>query len=112
MLASSIFLIIVANSISIGTLALVSRAIGSSNFQRAVEITKQSLLFSIIVAVGLMMTGLLFYKEIISLDGFLPEIKEISENFLKIFSLDIGANYIVIISNAIFRASGEVKNHL
>jgi MATE family multidrug resistance protein len=105
-------IIIVANAISIGTLALVSRAIGAGNTEKAVEAAKQSLLFSVVVAVGVMATGLFFTKEIISVAGFPAKISEISENFLKIFSLALGPNYILIISNAIFRASGEVKKPL
>lgn len=34
-------IIIIANAISIGTLSLVSRAIGSGNIQKALEIAKQ-----------------------------------------------------------------------
>ena len=104
--------IITANAISIGTLALVSRAIGADKFGDAVEVSRQSLIFSFIVAVGLMITGLLFAKEIIFLSGFPSEIRIISEKFLKIFALALGPNYVLIVSNAIFRASGEVKKPL
>lgn len=105
-------IIIIANAVSIGTLAMVSRAIGSGNSQRAIEIAKQSLIFSIIVAIGLTIPGLVLYKEIISIAGFPLKIREISENFLKVFALALGPTYILIISNAIFRASGEVKKPL
>lgn len=105
-------IIIIANAISIGTLALVSRAIGSGNHKKAIEFSKQSLIFSLLVAIGLTVFGLVFYKEIISVAGFPIKIREISENFLKIFALALGPNYILIISNAIFRASGEVKKPL
>jgi MATE family multidrug resistance protein len=105
-------IIIIANAISIGTLALVSRAIGAGNTKTTVETAKQSILFSVIVALGLMATGLFFAKEIISVAGFPTKISEISENFLRIFSLALGPNYILLISNAIFRASGEVKKPL
>jgi len=105
-------IIIIANAISVGTLAIVSRAVGSNNFKRALEIAQQSLIFSFLVAAGLMLLGLVFYREIISIAGFPVEIREISETFLKVFALALGPNYIVIISNAIFRASGEVKKPL
>lgn len=105
-------IIIIANAVSIGTLAMVSRAIGSGNFKRAIEITRQSLILSSLIATGLMISGLIFYAEIISLAGFPLKIREISEDFFKIFALALGPNYILIISNAIFRASGEVKKPL
>ncbi len=104
--------IITANAISIGTLALVSRAVGSGNSNDAIDVAKQSLIFSVIIAICLMFIGIVFAKEIISLAGFPVTIREISEKFLKIFALALGPNYILIVSNAIFRASGEVKKPL
>jgi Na+-driven multidrug efflux pump len=105
-------IIIIANAISIGTLALVSRAIGAGNYQDAIGTARQSLIFSVIVTVVLMVAGLVFTREIISTSGFPAKIRDISENFLKIFVLALGPNYVLIISNAIFRASGEVKKPL
>lgn len=104
--------IITANAISIGTLALVSRAVGSGNSKDAIEVAKQSLILSVIIAIGLMFIGIVFAKEIISFAGFPVTIRETSEKFLKIFALALGPNYILIVSNAIFRASGEVKKPL
>jgi MATE family multidrug resistance protein len=104
--------IITANAISIGTLALVSRAIGAGNSRGATETTRQSLIFSVVVATGLTIIGYVFNKQMIAFSGFSPTISEISANFLKIFSLALGPNYIMIVSNAVFRASGEVKKPL
>jgi MATE family multidrug resistance protein len=104
--------IITANAISIGTLALVSRAIGAGNSRGATEATRQSLIFSIAVAAGLTIIGYVFNREMIAFSGFPATISEISAKFLKIFSLALGPNYILIVSNAVFRASGEVKKPL
>lgn len=104
--------IIIANAISIGTLALVSRASGSGRDHEAIEVSRQSLLFSVLAAIVLTITGLLFSREILFLSGFPGEIQEISEEFLKVFALALGPNYILIVSNAVFRASGEVRKPL
>ncbi|MEW6570014.1 MAG: MATE family efflux transporter [Nitrospirota bacterium] len=104
--------IIVANAISIGTLALISRAAGAGNHELSVEISKQSLILSLLIAIGLTFIGLAFHREIIAMAGFPDEIKEISENFLKVYALSLGPNYILIVSNAIFRATGEIKKPL
>jgi MATE family multidrug resistance protein len=105
-------LIIVANAISIGTVALISRAIGSGHVPRALDNAKQSLIFGTFIAIGLTITGLTFYREIISTAGFPIKIREIAETFLRVFAFALGPNYILIISNAIFRAAGEVKKPL
>lgn len=103
---------IVANAISIGTLALVSRAVGSGDQKRALEIARQSLLFSVAVAAGVTCGCFIFYREIIAFAGFPAGTREMAERFLRIFALSLGPNYILIISNAVFRASGEVKKPL
>lgn len=105
-------IIIIANAISIGTLAMVSRAFGSGNVNSAVDITRQSLLLSFAVAAALTFPAMIFHRQIIAAAGFPPGIREIAEQFLKVFSLALGPNYILIISNASFRATGEVKKPL
>ena len=106
------FVIIIANAISTGTVALVSRAIGGGDFGRALEVARQSLLFGGLVAVLVSLFGLIFYRQIVAAAGFPPEIREIAETFLKIFAIALGANYLLLISNALFRASGDVKKPL
>ncbi len=103
---------IVANAISIGTLALVSRAVGLGDRKRALEIAGQSLFFSVGVAAFLTFGCFIFYREIIAFAGFPAGTREMAERFLRIFALALGPNYILIISNAVFRASGEVKKPL
>lgn len=104
--------VIVANAVSIGTLALVSRAVGADDYQRALHIARQSLLFSLVCAVSLASAGFLMYRQIIAIAGVPPEIREISGDFFRIFVIALGPNYVLIISNAVFNASGEVKKPL
>lgn len=104
--------IIVANAISIGTLALVSRAIGAGNRARALEISRQSLIFSLFITLIMMTVFLAWNREIIAIAGFPAEIRGIAETFLRIFTFALGPNYILIIASSIFRASGEVKKPL
>jgi putative MATE family efflux protein len=102
------FVIVIANAISIGTIALVSRAIGAGDFETGVKVGRQSLIFGFFVAIIVSTCGFAFYREIILLAGFPAQIRPIAETFLRIFAVAIGANYILIVSNALFRASGDV----
>jgi len=104
--------VIVANAVSVGTLALISRAIGAGDFGRALHISRQSLLFGSLSAVTLAAAGFFMHNQIIVLAGVPPEIREISATFFRIFVLALGPNYLLIISNAVFNASGEVKKPL
>ena len=104
--------IIVGNAISIGTVALVSRAFGALAYEKASEYVKQSLIFGLMISLVLMVIGVLFHGPIVKIAGFPPQIRTIAETFLVIFSFALGSNYLLIISNGIFRASGEVKKPL
>jgi len=108
----SFLTIIIANAISIGSLALVARAVGAGEYAKAVEVAKQSLMFGGIMAIALTVPGIVFYKEIVAIIGFPPEISEMAGNFLRIFAVALGSNYLLIISNALFRSCGEVKKPL
>jgi putative MATE family efflux protein len=105
-------LIIIANAISIGTVALISRNIGAGAAARARANAKQSLIFGFIVAVALTITSLVFSRQIIAAAGFPAEISAIGEIFLRIFAFALGPTYLLIVSNAVFRASGEVHKPL
>ena len=59
--------IIIANAISIGTIALLSRSIGSGDFSSAVRIARQSLIFGILAASVTALNGLEVTPSIISL---------------------------------------------
>ena len=105
-------LIIVANAISIGTVALVSRSFGSGDTGKAADYARQSLMFGIAVAVVLTAAGLFLYRQIVETAGFPSGIRAMAEDFLVIFAWALGPNYFLIISNALFRARGDVKKPL
>jgi multidrug resistance protein, MATE family len=104
--------IIIANAISIGGLALVARAEGAGDSAQAVVVARQAMMFGSIVALAITVIGLVFYRQVVTLTGFPDEIAEIAGNFLQVYALALGFNYLLIISNAMFRASGEVKKPL
>lgn len=104
--------IIVANAISIGALAIISRAIGAGAWEKALSASKQSLILGLIISVFFTAFCLIFYRQIIAIAGFPLRIRSIAETFLLIFAFALGPNYLLLISNAVFRAGGEVKKPL
>jgi putative MATE family efflux protein len=104
--------VIVANAISIGALALIARAVGAGDQDKAISAAGQSLTLGLIVSIAFTAACLLFYRPIIAIAGFPSEIRDIAETFLIIFSFALGPNYLLIISNAVFRAGAEVKKPL
>lgn len=102
-------MVIVANAISIGTVALLSRAVGAGQHEDALDIARQSLLFGLVTSVVLSIVWFVFRDWIIDIAGFTGDTGRIAGDFFVVFSLALAPNYMVIISNAIFRSGGEVK---
>lgn len=102
-------IVIIANALSIGTVALFSRAIGSGRQEEAVHIARQSLVFGFFCGLVIAFAGLFFHDQIVRIAGFPPEIRDTASDFIIIYSLALAPNYVVIIANAVFRAGGEVK---
>jgi putative MATE family efflux protein len=103
------FIIIVANAISIGTVAMLSRAVGAGKFEDALSASRQSLLLGVTCSLVLTIAGIALKDVIISLAGFTGETRQTALNYFMIFVFALAPNYMVILSNAIFRAGGEVK---
>jgi putative MATE family efflux protein len=103
------FIIIVANAISVGTVVLVSRAVGSGDLEGGLRTARQSLIFVSVCALVFTAAGLFFHERIIAFAGFSGNVQEIAGTFFSIYALALVPNYIVILSNAVFRAGGEVK---
>ena len=103
------FIIIVAHAIGIGTVAIVSRAVGSGDEPGALYAVRQSILFGLVCSVVLMLAGLVFRDWLLAPARFTGQSAVVAREFLTIFACALMPNYLVIIANAIFRAGGEVK---
>lgn len=105
-------LIVLGNAVSIGSVAIISRAIGSENMEEAKTASRQALGFGLIIAVILTCAGLLLPRLIVSAAGLPAEIFEMAIVFFRIFSISLGFNYFLIISSAILRALGTPEKPL
>ncbi|MFQ3573918.1 MAG: MATE family efflux transporter [Thermodesulfovibrionales bacterium] len=105
-------LLILANAVSIGSLSMISRAIGAGDFHQAVIIANQSLIFGLSLAISLPLIIINLSAEIVVFAGFPHEISGIARDLLSIHGIAIANSYMLIISTAIFRASGEVRRSL
>lgn len=103
------FIIIVANAIGIGTVAIVSRAAGSGDEPEALHAVRQSILFGLACSVVLTLTGIVLRDMLLAPARFTGQSSIVAREFLMIFAFSLMPNYLVIIMNAIFRAGGEVK---
>ncbi len=102
-------LMILANGITVGTVALVSQAYGAGASRGVGRIATHSMTLGVIIA-GLLTAAIALNPEaIVRIAGMPSEIQEIAEDFIRIFSLVLVPTYLSIITAGVLRASGRVR---
>lgn len=96
-------------AVSVGTTALVARAIGAKKIKEAGEVAKQSLIMSVLMAIIFTTLALLLAQNIIILMGAEKEVIPISTNYFKITSLGLPMMIITMIMSGVLRGSGDTK---
>ncbi|WP_138206444.1 MATE family efflux transporter [Haloimpatiens lingqiaonensis] len=96
-------------AVSVGTTALVARAIGAKKIKEAGEVAKQSLIISVLMAIVFTALALLLAKNIIILMGAEEEVIPISTGYFKITSLGLPMMIITMIMSGVLRGSGDTK---
>ncbi len=104
MTATSVFA-----AISVGTTALIARAIGAGKPAEANSIAKQSLIISVLMAFVFTTLGLIVARSIIVLMGAEPEVIPLSTGYFKTVCLGLPFMIITIIMSGVLRGSGDTK---
>lgn len=101
--------IIIGNAMAVGTVALVSRAFGRGDIDEVKNLAVQNLLLSIVV--GIILSGMvwIFASRLVLIFGISEDLIQETTLFLRIFSLAILPNYVIIVGTAILRATGRPK---
>ncbi len=102
------FLLIVAISFANGAVSTISQSLGAKREMRAKRYGTVCIEISLVAGVFLCGLGLTFRSQLTSLLGTPKELHAICEYFLKVYALLIPVYYLLIISNAIFRARKKV----
>lgn len=96
-------------AISVGTTALVARAIGAKEPEVAGKVAKQSLIISIAMAFVFTTLGLTLARPVIILMGAEPDVVPLSTAYFRIVSMGIPLMIISMIMAGVLRGSGDTK---
>lgn len=96
-------------AISVGTTALVARAIGAKNTVEANKVAKQSLIISIMMAMVFTTLGLWLARPIVTAMGAEADVIPISTSYFRIVSLGLPLMIITMIMSGVLRGSGDTK---
>ncbi len=96
-------------SISVGTTALVARAIGAQKQDEASNIAKQSLILSVIMSAIFVVLGILLATPIVKLMGAEPDVLPISVSYFRINAWGFPFMIVTMVMNGVLRGGGDTK---
>ncbi|NLL71646.1 MAG: MATE family efflux transporter [Epulopiscium sp.] len=96
-------------AISVGTTALVSRAVGAKNISEATEVGKQSLIISVFFAIIFTILGLIFSEKLIILMGAEEDVIPLATSYFRHICWGIPMLIVTMIMSGVLRGSGDTK---
>lgn len=96
-------------SISVGTTALVARAIGAQKQDEANSIARQSLILSVIMSAIFVVLGILLATPIVKLMGAEPDVLPISVSYFRINAWGFPFMIVTMVMNGVLRGGGDTK---
>ena len=101
------FLMTFGSGLSIGTVAMVSRAYGERNYAKAEHIGAQSLILGVFVALIIGITGFLLCEPMLELLGAKGAVLEMGTTYLKVLFSGLFLMFFFFQGNAVFQGSGD-----
>jgi putative MATE family efflux protein len=99
-------------SVSAGTIALVSRAIGANDLPEADRVLKQSLVLGAILSIPLTIVGLVFAEPILAGFRAAPDVVALGGAYIRIISLVVFFQFISFLGSAALRGAGDTVTPL
>ncbi len=103
------FMILLVVALSAGTNALVSRFWGAGEIENTITAARQSIIFSVIFGISVMIVGMIICRPLLHVLGASPEVEELGWQMLRFDMLGQPLICIHWVSNAIFRARGNTR---
>jgi len=105
---SVMFLIMtVAISISIGTIALIARFVGSGDSDYASRVAVQALAFGTVISIFFAVIGFFATRPLLKLLGAQPEVMELGQQYLRVMFLGVATMFLSFLANGIMQGSGD-----
>lgn len=93
--------------LGIGTVALISRAFGEKNFEKADHIAVQSLYLGVAIAIFTGLAGFSFSGSLLNFLGAKGKVLEIGSAYLKILFIGLFTMFFMFSGNAVFQGAGD-----
>jgi putative MATE family efflux protein len=103
------FIISALSATSVGSSVLVAQSVGAQDLPRASRLAKQSLVWSVIISIPLLVIGLVAADEIISIFGMEPEPSQIGADYLRVTMGTLSVLTLTLLGSGVLRGIGDSR---
>ena len=103
------FLISALSATSVGSAVLVAQAIGAQKFERAGLLAKQSLVWSLIISIPLLLAGIFAAEPIMSIFAMEPEPTQIGADYLRVMMGTGAVLTLLLLGGGVLRGAGDSR---
>jgi MATE family multidrug resistance protein len=103
------FVIAALGSVAVGSAVLVAQAVGARNLSQANRLAKQSLVWSVILSVPLVFSGIFAAEPLIGLFGMEPEVTAIGVHYLQVTMGTVFVLVLRFIASGVLRGAGDSR---
>jgi multidrug resistance protein, MATE family len=103
------FVLSALSALAIGSSVLVAQAFGAGDLQRASRLARQSLIWSVAIAIPFAVGGLLLARPIMSIFGLQPDVVEIGTDYLHVTMGTVVVLVLLLIGGGVLRGAGDSR---
>ena len=103
------FVIAALSATSVGSSVLVAQAVGAKDLIRAGGLAKQSLVWSVIISVPLILVGVFATEQIIGIFGMEPAVAQIGVDYLRVTMGTVSVLTLLTLSGGVLRGAGDSR---
>lgn len=103
------FIISALSATSVGSSVLVAQAVGAQDNERASRLAKQSLVWSVLISIPLLLIGLIAADPIISIFGMEPEPSKIGADYLRVTMGTLSVLTLMLLGGGVLRGVGDSR---
>lgn len=103
------FVISALSAVSVGSSVLVAQAVGAHRLEQASRYAKQSLVWSVIISIPLLVVGLIAAEPIISIFGMEPDVTRMGTEYLQVTMGTVGVLVLLLLGGGVLRGAGDSR---
>jgi multidrug resistance protein, MATE family len=103
------FVLAALAALSVGSSVLVAQAVGARNLERAGDLARQSLIWSVILSVPLALFGFGMAGQIIGVFGVAPDVARVGTDYLQVAMGTVVVLVALVIGGGVLRGAGDSR---